>query len=83
MSDTDPVVCTTISGLPVTAEREAWAHLQLAYIGWREGDAQYRDALDAARRGWPAWRIAQAWQLSPALIERLGGPVARHYGSTS
>ena len=45
VSDTDPVVCTTIAGLPVTAEREAWAHLQLAYIGWREGDAQYRDAL--------------------------------------
>jgi hypothetical protein len=45
-------------------------------IGVRPGDALYEKMVDASMRGWSNWRIAQAYDLSPSLIERLGGPAA-------
>lgn len=57
------------------AEKEEWALRQVNLIGVTPAQGgTYREMLDAARRGWPAWRIAQAWALQPELIYRLGGP---------
>lgn len=33
------------------------------------------EAVEMSVRGWPAWRIAQYYNLEPELIHRLGGPV--------
>jgi FlaA1/EpsC-like NDP-sugar epimerase len=52
------------------------AEREIALIGLRPGDLLYDKMLSAAERGWPAWRIAQAHQLSPDLIYRLGGPAS-------
>ena len=67
---------TTRSGLAISQEREAWARKQVALMGLVDGGPHYDDALDAARRGFPAWRIAQSFGCGRDLIERLGGPPA-------
>ena len=47
---------------------------EVTRIGVRPGEPEFEKMVDASMRGWPAWRIAQAFNLSPALIHRLGGP---------
>lgn len=64
----------TKSGLPVSPEREAWAQRQIDLLGIRDHHAFFDIYLDAARRGFPAWRIAQQMQCAPGMVERLGGP---------
>jgi len=64
----------TIAGSIVTPEREEFAQHQMLLLGIPPGEAAYEGMLDAARRGWPAWRIAQAYLLSPATVHALGGP---------
>lgn len=55
-------------------QREEYAHKQVARIGNKPGNPPHEEMLDMGRRGWPAWRIAQAYDLSPALIYELGDP---------
>jgi hypothetical protein len=67
---------TTRSGLAVSPEREAWAREQIALLGLVDGGPNHDDALDAARRGFPAWRIAQSfgwiWDALALAIEAEG-----------
>lgn len=66
---------TTKSGEPVSPEREAWAQHQIDLLGIRKHPF-FEIYLDAARRGFPAWRIAQNMQCPPGIVEHLGGPPA-------
>ncbi len=52
----------------------AEALLVVKTLGVTEADWCFYEILSAAGRGWPAWRIAQAYKLSPDLIQKLGGP---------
>lgn len=45
-------------------------------LGLREGRAEWETAVDASMRGWPAWRIAQHFNMGPEMIEKTGGPSA-------
>lgn len=36
-----------------------WIEEQLALLGLAEGDPGYEQAVQAAERGWAAWRIAR------------------------
>jgi hypothetical protein len=65
----------TRSGVPVSPAREAWAREQIKLLGI-ERHPFHDIYLDAARRGFPAWRIAQNMQCEPGLVERLGGQPA-------
>lgn len=46
----------------------------VARVGLKPGDHGYITCIEIAERGWPAWRIAQYLNCSPALIYKLGGP---------
>lgn len=48
-------------------ERRRYATEQLRLLGLKDGDAYYAEALSAAERGFPAWRIAQVYPVK--LIE--------------
>lgn len=54
--------------------REEAEH-EAARIGLRDGDPAFETAVEAAMRGWSAWRIAQHLNCSPELIHKLGGPL--------
>jgi hypothetical protein len=51
------------------------AECEARRIGFQYGDSGWKTAVDASMRGFPAWRIAQYFDLSPDLIYTLGGPV--------
>ncbi len=55
-------------------DRQAWANEQVALLGLEQSHPLHKFALQAAERGWPAWRIAQTLRLDESLIEKLGGP---------
>lgn len=46
-------------------------------IGLTTMALHWEEAVQIAMRGWPAWRIAEFYQLSPELIYKLGGPAPK------
>ena len=62
----------------MTEEKSAeddFAQQQMALLGIKDCDPAREIALDAARRGHPAWRFAQSLGLSAETVYLLGGPV--------
>jgi len=54
--------------------RAQWTARQIELLGLNPGDKKYPEALQAAERGWAAWRIARELGMDPATVEHLGGP---------
>lgn len=54
-----------------------WIEHQMDLLAIKLGDPGYEKMLDAAKRGWPAWRLAQAYGFPDDTIHRLGGPPPR------
>lgn len=54
------------------------AEKEVARLGLTSMALDYEEAVEIATRGWPAWRIAQYYNLSPELIYELGGPAPQN-----
>jgi hypothetical protein len=57
-------MATTDGYLEKDKKREAYAEEQLRLLHLKPGDTLYASARSAALRGWPAFRIAQAYKMS-------------------
>jgi hypothetical protein len=67
----------TKGGAQVDEIRVEWARHQMRLLSVTPDATGYDEMFDAALRGFPAWRIAQAWNLGSDLIYRLGGPAPK------